>query len=146
MPSPFGNAFMKAIIVSPLHALLGDGFAVIAVTGRKTGRRISTPINLPSRNGEFIVISYRHRTWWRNLLEGRRGELHHRGKTIPIEARIQDQTPAVAAGLKKYFETHPGRAKYSGIRVTAEGHALEQDLTRAAEDRVVIFLTPRASG
>jgi deazaflavin-dependent oxidoreductase (nitroreductase family) len=146
MPSSFGNGFMKAIIVSPLHALLGDGFAVITVTGRKTGRRIATPINVSTRGGEFIVISYRNRTWWRNLLDGRRGELHHRGKTIPVEARILDQTPAVAAELKKYFETYPGRAKYFGIRITAEGHTLEEDLTRAAEDRVVVLLMPRASG
>jgi hypothetical protein len=72
--------------------------------------------------------------------------LHHRGKSFPVGARIQDQTPAVAAELKKYFETYPGRAKYFGLRIAAEGHALEEDLTRAAEGRVVVLLMPRASG
>jgi deazaflavin-dependent oxidoreductase (nitroreductase family) len=146
MPSPFGNAFMKAIIASPLHPLLGDDFAVITVTSRKTGRRISTPINVTPQDGEFVVISYRNRLWWKNLLDGRKGELHHRGKTFPIAARILDQTAGVAAVLKKYFEKYPDRAKYFGIRTGGEGKAPEEELTRAAADRVVVFLTPSAPG
>jgi len=146
MPSPFGNAFMQAIIASPLHPLLGDGFAVITVTGRKSGRRISTPINVAPQDGEFVVISYRNRLWWRNLLDGRKGELHHRGSNLPVVGRILDQTAGVAAALKKYFEKYPGRAKYFGIRMGGEGKATEEELTRAAADRVVVFLTPSASG
>jgi hypothetical protein len=45
MPTPLGNFFMKTLIYSPLHPLLGGSFAVITVTGRKTGNLISTPIN-----------------------------------------------------------------------------------------------------
>jgi deazaflavin-dependent oxidoreductase (nitroreductase family) len=146
MPSAIGNAFMKIVIHSPLHGLLGDGFALITVTGRKTGRRISAPINVAPQDGGFIVISYRHRIWWRNLLDGRKGELHHRGKTFPVTAHILDQTDGVAAALKKYFEKHADRAKYFGIRTGREGNAPEEELTRAATDRVVVFLTPSASG
>lgn len=146
MPSAIGNAFMKIIIHSPLHGLLGDSFALITVTGRKTGRRISTPINVSPLNGALVVISYRSRTWWRNLLGGRQGELHHRGKTIPVAARILDQTSAVAAELKKFFETYPGREKYFGIRTGGEGKAPEEELTRAAADRVVVFLAPISTG
>jgi deazaflavin-dependent oxidoreductase (nitroreductase family) len=146
MPSPIGNAFIKAIIVSPLYSLMGDGFAVVTVTGRKTGRRISTPVNVSLQDGEYLVISYRNRTWWRNLLDGRAGELHHRGKTFPVSARILDQAPGVLPVLKTYFEQYPGRAKFFGIRTDAAGHIPEDDLARAAEERVAVFLTARPSG
>jgi hypothetical protein len=146
MPGSFGNAFMKAIILSPLHGLMGDGFAVIIVTGRKTGRRISTPVNVSLQNGEFTVISFRNRTWWRNLLDGRGGELHHRGKTFPVAARVLDRTSGILPVLKTYFKAYPAREKNFGIRTDPEGLALEEDLARAAEERVVVFLTPRSSG
>jgi deazaflavin-dependent oxidoreductase (nitroreductase family) len=116
MPSTLGNAFMKAIIVSPLHGLMGDRFGLIAVTGRKTGRRISTPVNVSLQDGEYLVIRYRNRTWWRNLLDGREGKLHHRGKTFPVSARVLDRAPGILPVLKTYFKAYPGREKYFGIR------------------------------
>ena len=146
MPTKIGNLFMTAIIASPLHRLMGDGFAVITVTGRKTGRRISTPINVFSQNGELVVISYRSRNWWKNLLDGRKGELRHCGKTFPVAARILDQPPGVLAMLKTYFDRYPERAKFFEIRTGADGRILEADLARSAQDRVVIFLAPSASG
>ncbi len=41
MPHPLADAFLMALLRSPLHPLLGDSFAVITVTGRKTGRPFS---------------------------------------------------------------------------------------------------------
>jgi deazaflavin-dependent oxidoreductase (nitroreductase family) len=118
MPGLISNAFMKAILVSPLHAMPGDSFAVITVRGRKTGRRISTPINVSPQDGEFTVISYRNRTWWRNLRDGRKGELHHRGKTFPVTARIFEQPSQVPAELKAFFGRYPGHAKYLAFGCT----------------------------
>ncbi len=146
MPIRIDNLFMTALLSSPLHGLMGDGFAVITVTGRKTGRRISTPVNVSPRGKEWIVISFRNRKWWKNLQDGRPGELRHRGKTFPIAARILDQSSAVAAELKSYLDQFPGRAKYFGIQTDSGGQVSEEALTRAAQDRVVIFLAPSASG
>ncbi len=142
MPTPFGNAFMSVLLRSPLHPLLGDSFAVITVTGRKTGRRISTPINVAREPEGFTVVSYRNRTWWRNLLGGRAGELLYQGKTIPVTARIADQPGEVRDGLKAYFDRYPDYAKYFGIRRDEQGAIAEADLTRAAGERVIIRLIP----
>jgi deazaflavin-dependent oxidoreductase (nitroreductase family) len=142
MPNPIANAFMKAIIRSPLHPLLGDSFAVITVTGRKTGRRISTPINV-ARTGEgFTVVSFRNRTWWRNLLGGRPGQLRVGGKTVPVTARILERPEEVRDGLKAYFERYPGYAKYFDIRSDGQGGVLQTDLERVAAERLIIQLTP----
>jgi hypothetical protein len=146
LPSPFGNAFMKAILLSPLHAMMGDELAVIAVTGRKTGRRISTPVNVSPWDGEYLVLSTRTRTWWRNLQAGRQGELHYRGKDFLVLARVLDRASGVLPVLKTYFEAHPGREKYFGIRTDPGGRCLEEDLRKAAEERVVVFLKPLPSG
>jgi len=142
MPNPIANAFMKGIICSPLHPLLGDSFAVIAVTGRKTGRRISTPINVTRQADGFSVVSYRTRNWWRNLLGGRAGELRVAGETIAVTARIIDQPAEVRDGLREYFKLYPGYAKYFGIQADGQGKVLDQDLERIAKDRVIVRLVP----
>jgi deazaflavin-dependent oxidoreductase (nitroreductase family) len=142
MPTAIGNAFMKAILCSPLHPLLGDSLGVITVTGRKTGRRISTPVNVARREDGFTVVSTRNRTWWKNLRDNRPGELRITGKTMTATARILESEPEVRAGLRDYFELYPAYAKYFGMRMDAEGKIPEAELARIARDRVIIRLAP----
>jgi deazaflavin-dependent oxidoreductase (nitroreductase family) len=142
MPSAIGNFFVTAIVRSPLHGLLGESFAVVSVTGRKTGRRISTPINVARGENGFRVVSYRSRTWWKNLRGGRRGELRVGGKTFAVAADIIDRPDEVLAGLREYFQAYPGYAKYFGILPDSRGGIPEPELERVAKDRVMIRLMP----
>ena len=87
MPSPLANFFMKSLINSPLHSLLGENFAVITVTGRKTGKPITTPVNTLPVDGILTVLSQRDRTWWRNLRGGRMAQLRRAGQPFPQEHR-----------------------------------------------------------
>jgi len=73
MPGKISNFFVASIINTPLHPMLGKNMAVITVTGSKTGKRYSTPVNV-MRDGEtFTVVSLRDRTWWHNLRGGNQG-------------------------------------------------------------------------
>jgi hypothetical protein len=76
MPDSIGNAFMKAILNSPLHSLLGDRFAVVTVEGRKTGKQYATPINVTRDGSVFTATGLKNKTWWRNLRGGRSASLH----------------------------------------------------------------------
>jgi deazaflavin-dependent oxidoreductase (nitroreductase family) len=142
MPSSIANAFLTALLRSPLHPLLGESFAVITVTGRRTGRRISTPINVARLGEGYTAVSFRKRTWWRNLLGGRTGELRVGGKTVSVTARIIDQPAEVRDGLMAYFESYPGYAKYFEIRTDGQGRIADEDLVRVSKDRVIIQLLP----
>ena len=142
MPSVIGNFLVKTLVRSPLHRLLGGSFAVIAVTGRKTGRRIATPINVVRQDDGYDVVRYRSRTWWRNLRGGRTGMLHVGGKTIAVAARIAEDPSGVMKGMKRYFHRHPGYAKYFGIRTDLDGGIAVKELHQVVRDRVMIRLTP----
>jgi deazaflavin-dependent oxidoreductase (nitroreductase family) len=142
MPNPIANAMLALVLNSPLHALLGNSFAVISLSGRKTGRKISTPVNVAPEDGGYTVVSYRNRTWWRNLLGGRPGTLRVAGKNIAVTARIDDQPAAVRSGLQKYFERHPGYAKYFEVQSDGAGGFRSEDLDRVSADRVIIHLIP----
>jgi deazaflavin-dependent oxidoreductase (nitroreductase family) len=143
MPSSIGNFFVTALLRSPLHPLLGKSFAVITVTGRKTGRKISTPINVSPEGDGFSVVSCRSRTWWKNLRDGRPGELRIGGKTAGVTAQILDRPADVAAGLTRFFERHPDSAKYFGIHPGPGGKLPESEIARVANDRVMTHLAPR---
>jgi deazaflavin-dependent oxidoreductase (nitroreductase family) len=103
MPGAIGNFFMKAMINSPLHSLLGDSFAVVTVTGRKTGRSISTPINVSRDGDNYMVVSMRDRTWWRNLRGDKPARLRAGGKTFAVRGEIIEDHGAVCEELQRYF-------------------------------------------
>lgn len=72
-------------------------FAVIDYTGRRSGRRYSTPIRLVEEPGAFIVpLTYGARTSWYVNLQARPGHLPWRGRTIPVGAPALVPTAAVA--------------------------------------------------
>ena len=142
MPTPLGNFFMKTLINSPLYFLLGKSFAVITVTGRKTGKSITTPINTVCIEGVLTVISMRNRTWWRNMRSGRLAQLRQGGKSLPVRAEVVESQAEVADWLGKYFSIYPGYAKYFKINLKPDGRPDLQDLERLAGERVILRLLP----
>jgi hypothetical protein len=60
-------------------------FAVIDYTGRRSGRRYSTPIRLVEEPGGFVVpLTYGPRTSWYVNLKAGPGQLHWQGRVIPV--------------------------------------------------------------
>ena len=62
---------VRAVLVSPLDAVLSGRLALISVTGRRSGR-VSLPGRVPA-DGDRVVINVglpQRRCWWRSLLDG----------------------------------------------------------------------------
>jgi deazaflavin-dependent oxidoreductase (nitroreductase family) len=60
-------------------------FAVIDYTGRRSGRRYTTPVRVVERpDGFFIPLTYGPRTSWYVNLRARPAQLHWQGRTIPV--------------------------------------------------------------
>jgi deazaflavin-dependent oxidoreductase (nitroreductase family) len=64
------NSLIAALLRSPLHGALSGSFMLLTVTGRKTGRAYTTPVNFGQAGDTLTCFSKRDRTWWRNLREG----------------------------------------------------------------------------
>ena len=67
-----GNDFMSWVLRSPLHGMLSNGMMLITVTGRKTGKKYTTPVEYFREDGNLWVMTSRDRTWWKNLKAGRK--------------------------------------------------------------------------
>ena len=142
MPNNFGNSFVKALINSPFHFLLGPNVALVTVTGRKTGNAISTPINVTREGTAYIAISTRTRTWWRNLRGGAVAQLRLAGQTYQVHGEIAESVDEVTEGLRRYFQQNPQLAKYFKVSLGADGQPVQADLQRAATERVIIRFQP----
>ena len=86
----------------PARIFMGDTL-LITVTGRKTGKKYSTPVGF-YRDGDFLwVLTSRDRTWWRNVRPGAEVSVLLNGKTLHAFAEAELDETAVASHLLDYI-------------------------------------------
>jgi deazaflavin-dependent oxidoreductase (nitroreductase family) len=81
----FNNAFMRSLLRTGIRF---GTFAILAVQGRKSGRRIQTPLVMfRYGDNDYLVASYGIVNWVRNIrAAGGRAELIRRRRTETIRA------------------------------------------------------------
>jgi len=134
-----GNSFVKFILLSPLHSLLSKNTLLITVTGRKTGRLITTPVNYVRDNDALWVISKRDRRWWRNLRGGAQVSLHLRGRDIKGFAKAILDPTMVVTHLAGYIQQISYSARSLGIHTEA-GKPNFDDLARVAREWLIVSI------
>ncbi len=135
------NDFVVLALRSPLHVLMGETM-LITLTGRKTGRKITVPVNYTQECDELWVLSSRDRTWWRNLLKGGEVVVRLHGHEFKGLAEVVLDEAAVAAQLGRYINHLPASARYIGVRVE-NGEANCHDLSRVAKERLFVKICLR---
>ena len=131
-----GNDIVRVVLRSPLHVFMGDTM-LITVTGRKTGRRISLPVNFYRDGLNLWVISSRNRTWWRNLVHGAVVTILVHGRQFSGygDAILDQET--VAACLGDHVRHVPTFARYLGLRME-NGVPNCDDVERFARERLFV--------
>jgi deazaflavin-dependent oxidoreductase (nitroreductase family) len=72
-------------------------FAIMDVTGRRTGRRYTTPVRAVEQPTDFVVpLTYGPKTSWFVNLQHNPGTLHWRGRSIPVGDPVVVPASAVA--------------------------------------------------
>ncbi len=131
-----GNDFVKLVLQSPLHVFMGNTM-LITVTGRKTGREITLPVNYYRDLDALWVLTSRSRTWWRNLQHGAQVSLHLNGRDLDGFAETVLDEKAVAARIGEYVCHLPMSAKPLGVRIQ-NGVANCEDMTHLARERLFV--------
>jgi deazaflavin-dependent oxidoreductase (nitroreductase family) len=115
------DAFIKSLLRSPFHGILSKRVLLITVTGHKSGKRYTFPVEYGMNDGTVIILSHPRRTWWRNI----------RGPT-PVRVWIQRQNFLGTAELLT-----DNAAVEHGVRKVYLGKSVKQ-VERFHRDRVVI--------
>lgn len=132
------NPIMIWLLKSPLHGFISKNMMLTTVTGRKSGKQISTPTNYLREGNTLWVISWRDRTWWKNLRGGAKVQVLLAGKTVQGRGQVIEEQSAVAQSLFDYYKQAPQTAKYVQIGLDAAGKPLVADCERAAQKMVVV--------
>ena len=132
-----GNDFMAWILRSPFHGMLSNGMMIISITGRKTGKKITTPVGYYIEGEYLWVITSRERKWWRNLQGGATVDLVLRRKPVQGFAELELDEKAVEARMSEYLRHIPQAASRMGVRIE-DGKPNQEDVARTAKDRLFV--------
>lgn len=132
-----GNSFIQFLLRSPLHGVMSGSTMLITIKGRKTGRLITLPVNYVRDGNLLWVVSYRSRTWWRNISGGVPVKILLRGQEKEALADAILDEAKVAEALGSYVQKFPISARAIGVRLE-NGLPNREDLSQAAQERVMI--------
>ena len=132
------NPMMIWLLKSPLHGFVSKGLMLTSVTGRRSGKTITTPPNYLRDGDTLWVVSWRDRNWWKNLRGGASMRVLLAGKTVEGRGELVEEEEAVAQSLLEYYEKAPQLAKYVNIGLDAAGCPVFEDCRTAAEKMVVV--------
>ena len=131
-----GNDFVKFFLRTPLYVFMGDTM-LITVTGRKTGKKYTTPVGF-YRDGDILwVLTSRDRTWWRNVRDGANVEMRIRGKNVTGFAEAVLKEDAVLSQIGEYLKHVPMAAKSLGVSMENETPQPE-DMAQLAKQRLFV--------
>jgi hypothetical protein len=146
MPEPLFvviNPTMRCLLRSPLHGLASGSLMLITFTGRRSGRRFTTPVRYIRRGDAIRCFTGSESKWWRNLKGGAEVTLRIVGRDQRYRATaIHDDPASVRAGLEDYLREFPQDAVYHDIRQIGKGTFDPADLERAAKTAVMVEARP----
>ena len=136
---PTSRRVMSWLLRSPFHIFMG-GMLLITVTGRKSGRAITTPVNYVRAGDTLLIASKADRTWWRNVRGGAPVTLVLNGRAYRAQANTIEQLPEREQELLHFFRLT--RHTIAGIHLTADGQPTKPEkFQRVVQDRIVIKIT-----
>jgi deazaflavin-dependent oxidoreductase (nitroreductase family) len=135
------NDFTASVLKGPLHGLMDADTMLVTMTGRKTGKQITTPVNYVREGNTLWVTSKRERTWWRNLRGGAPVTLVLKGSTIQAQGEAIEDDTQVASGFIHYFELRPKHASAFKVKLGMDGKPDAASLSELVKSRMIVKFT-----
>lgn len=107
------NPVMKRLLRSPLHWPWSRWFTVVEWTGRRSGRRYSTPVAFLPRAGEVWVTT--GGAWWRNLRWNPLIRVWLAGRQVVGDATLVTDRQESVQLHAAMFEARPFFARLAGL-------------------------------
>lgn len=140
------NPMISTVLRYPLHGLLSSSIMLITMTGRKSGKTITTPVRYVRRGEMVLCFTVKEIRWWHNLRGGAAVLLLIQRKTRAYHACVLENDAARCEDhLRYYFAKFPHDTVIYGVKHNRDGGLHEKSLKRAAAEMVVVEFTPEAA-
>ena len=134
------NPLFKGILRSPLHGLLSKRLLVMTFTGRKTGKRYSTPLAYVQA-GDTLLFGTQA-PWWKNLRGGKPVSVRLRGSERTGVAEVVNDEAGMAECYRTLVASAPQYGRAIGVTLDANGEPDPAGVARARQrGHVVIRVT-----
>ncbi len=131
------NPLIIAILRSPLHSMMSKAILVITFTGRKSGKRYTTPISYAQDGGTVYIFT--HGVWWKNLQGGVPVSLRLRGQELKgFALPVSDDKQRIADGLGLFLTHRSSNKGIYDVTLDENGKPKAEDLLRAAGTATMI--------
>jgi deazaflavin-dependent oxidoreductase (nitroreductase family) len=135
---------MRRILESPIHWPLSRWFAVLSWTGRKSGRRYTTPISYV-REGSTAWVTTGDK-WWHNVVDGAPVRIRIAGRWRDGQATAVSDHAESKSNHERLFREHGWFRWLSGIPGDPSGGADPEAVERALRSGRVLVRIELRSG
>jgi hypothetical protein len=136
----FLNPVMRCLLRSPLHGITSHNIGIVHFTGRKSGRKLNTPLSY-TREGNIVrLLSNQSTRWWLNLRgEGVKVEMEIARQRYPGTAvLLEGDSEALREGVRRFIRALPRDAKVYGLKLAADGEVVEASLAKIAGQLILV--------
>lgn len=123
------NAVARLVLRSPLHGLMDRKVLLLGFTGRRSGRRYTTPMSYV-RVGDEVLMST-EAPWWGNLVGGAPVEVRLGGEVRAGFAEAVTREEDVAGVLGEILRHYPEYRRFVGVSVVEDGRPERETVLRA---------------
>jgi hypothetical protein len=131
---------MRGLLRSPLHGITSRNIGIVHFTGRKSGRKLNTPLSY-TREGNVVRLLSNHNTrWWLNFRgNGVKVEMEIARKRYPGTAvLLEGDSEALREGVRRFIRALPRDAKVYGLELDANGEIVERSLAKIAQELILV--------
>lgn len=131
-----GNPVVRGLLQSPLHFLLGKGYAVLRVRGHKSGTEYVIPVAWHEVNDEVYVLTAAG--WRRNFDEATDVEVTHAGRRMKKKAELVANPEATARTYLRAVEAYGARRakRRTGVAIDPERAGFEEMAAACESDHL----------
>lgn len=136
----FLNPLMRSLLRSPLHGITSQNIGIVHFTGRKSGRKLSTPLSY-TREGNTVRLLSNHSTrWWLNFRgDGVKVEMEIARRRYPGTAiLLEGDSEALREGVRRFIRALPRDAKVYGLELDSNRDVVETSLAAIADQLILV--------
>jgi hypothetical protein len=138
------NPAMTLLLRSPLHRRISGSLALLSYTGRKSGKRFTTPVGY-HRAGQHILV-FTHSPWWKNFEGGAPVTMLIEGKEVQGHAeaiRDPDQIFTHVEPLVRKYGAKQARRMALTLDPGREPTADELRAAIGAQELIMLRIRPQ---
>ena len=136
----FLNPAMRGLLRSPLHGITSHNIGIVHFWGRKSGRKLSTPLSY-TREGNIVrLLSNQSTRWWLNFRgDGVKVEMEIARQRYPGTAKLlEGDSEELREGVRRFIRALPRDAKVYALKLDANGAVVETSLAAIAKQLILV--------